>query len=71
MIPRSRGQLLRYESVLKPYAAVKFIACADGWAIGCEFLGEGIHSEYGLGHLEPTLLFVPARPMKGTQWRVS
>jgi glycine/D-amino acid oxidase-like deaminating enzyme len=25
--------LLRYESVLRPCAAVKFIACADAWAI--------------------------------------
>jgi hypothetical protein len=27
------GQFLRYESVLRACAAVKFIACADGWAI--------------------------------------
>jgi len=33
LIPKSRGQLLRYESVLRPCAAVKFVACADGWAI--------------------------------------
>src|SRR6266702_1597773 len=33
LIPKSRGQLLRYESVLRPCAAVKFIAHADASAI--------------------------------------
>jgi hypothetical protein len=33
LIPKCRGQLFRYESVLRQCAAMKFIACAGAWAI--------------------------------------